>query len=584
MATLLCAGALGAVGHSAFAANDLWIGNTDANFGTLANWTGSVSPNGNTPEFGVAGTSGTTLTNDISSATYTGVLFDSGASAYTIGGNSFTLSGGITNNSTSTQTINNTITLSTAAHTINAASGNLALGGAFSGTSGNITFSGSGTTTLSGTNTFKPTSANFTSFIVTGNMSITGATTVDGTGFTDYRGYLDQHGPSTITVQSGGSLAINPSTGSGLNSGIAQNAAGTSTVAVNGGSFSLSGNSGLMLGNNRADAIGVITVTSGTATLTAGSTTLQDVRNFVAMGRDGATGIINLDGGTLATGRQFVRDGSSGGTAGSGTATFNFNGGVLQAQANQTQGNGWFETATTGNFQVVTTTVKSGGAKIDTNGFTTNVNTVLAHDSTLGGTPDGGLTKSGTGTLSLGATSTFTGATTVSAGTLKVNGSIATSSDVTINGSGATLAGTGTVSGITLTSGTITPGDGGIGTLAASSLDWAGGNTLTFDLSSVDSTADLLSLSGALTKSGSGTYAFDFSGGLVGQTYSLINFGSNSGFSVGDFSVNSGISGTFGLSGTSLTFTAVPEPHEFAIAIVALLGVLVFIRRRNHQA
>jgi autotransporter-associated beta strand protein len=325
----------------------------------------------------------------------------------------------------------------------------------------------------------------------------------------------------------------------------------------------------------------VITVTSGTATLTAGSTTLQDVRNFVAMGRDGATGIINLDGGTLATGRQFVRDGSSGGTAGSGTATFNFNGGVLQAQANQTQGNGWFETATTGNFQVVTTTVKSGGAKIDTNGFTTNVNTVLAHDSTLGGTPDGGLTKSGTGTLSLGATSTFTGATTVSAGTLKVNGSIATSSDVTINGSGATLAGTGTVSGITLTSGTITPGDGGIGTLAASSLDWAGGNTLTFDLSSVDSTADLLSLSGALTKSGSGTYAFDFSGGLAGQTYTLINFGSNSGFSVGDFSVNSGISGTFGLSGTSLTFTAVPEPHEFALAIVGLLGVMVFIRRRQ---
>jgi hypothetical protein len=28
----------------------------------------------------------------------------------------------------------------------------------------------------------------------------------------------------------------------------------------------------------------------------------------------------------------------------------------------------------------------------------------------------------------------------------------------------------------------------------------------------------------------------------------------------------------------------VPEPHEFALAIVALLGVMVFIRRRNQQA
>ncbi len=65
MTTLLCAGALGAVGHSALAANDVWIGNTDANFATLSNWTGSVTPNGNTPVFGVAGTAGATLTTTL---------------------------------------------------------------------------------------------------------------------------------------------------------------------------------------------------------------------------------------------------------------------------------------------------------------------------------------------------------------------------------------------------------------------------------------------------------------------------------------------------------------------------------------
>jgi hypothetical protein len=132
--------------------------------------------------------------------------------------------------------------------------------------------------------------------------------------------------------------------------------------------------------------------------------------------------------------------------------------------------------------------------------------------------------------------------------------------------------------------GTITPGDGAIGTLTGSSFAWNGGNTLAFELSSIDSTADLLSLSGALSKTGTGTYAFDFSGGLAGQTYTLINFGSNSGFSSSDFSVNSGMAGTFALNGASLTFTAVPEPHEFALSIVGLLGLMVFIRRRNLQS
>jgi autotransporter-associated beta strand protein len=427
---LLCAGALGAAGHSAFAANDLWIGNTDANFNTLANWTGSVSPNGNTPEFGVAGTSGTALTNDISNATYAAFLFDSGASAYTIGGNSFTLNGDITNNSTSAQVINNAITWSNAAHTFNAASGDITLGGGGSGTTRTLTFLGSGTTTLGGTNKFNLKGINFSGFVVggvkdkntgiatPGNLSVTGATTVDGTGFTDYRGYLDVHGNSNVTIQSGGSLTINTSTGAGLNSGIGNDAVGTSTMTINGGSFTINGNGGFILGNNRADATGVLTISSGTATITAGSTTLQDVRNMIAMGRDGATGILNLNGGTLATGRQFVRDGSAGGTAGTRTATFNFNGGTLQAQADQTQGNGWFETATTGNFQIVTTNVKEGGAIIDTNGFSVNINTALIHAGS--NAIDGGLIKNGAGVLSLGGANTFTGMAQVNAGTLSL--------------------------------------------------------------------------------------------------------------------------------------------------------------------
>ena len=45
--------------------------------------------------------------------------------------------------------------------------------------------------------------------------------------------------------------------------------------------------------------------------------------------------------------------------------------------------------------------VKAGGAIIDSNGFNIGALLPLLHDPALGGTPDGGLTKLGGGTLSL---------------------------------------------------------------------------------------------------------------------------------------------------------------------------------------
>jgi len=77
----------------------------------------------------------------------------------------------------------------------------------------------------------------------------------------------------------------------------------------------------------------------------------------------------------------------------------------------------------------------------------------------------GSLTKSNTGTLTLSATNTYTGTTTVSGGTLSVTGALSTGA-VTVQ-SGGTLGGTGTIGGaITVQSGgTLAPS----GTLTASS-------------------------------------------------------------------------------------------------------------------
>jgi autotransporter-associated beta strand protein len=86
--------------------------------------------------------------------------------------------------------------------------------------------------------------------------------------------------------------------------------------------------------------------------------------------------------------------------------------------------------------------VKAGGAIIDTTNFNDTILEPLQHDAALGGTPDGGLVKNGSGTLTLAVNGTYTGPTTVTEGTLAVNGSL-TATAVTVANNG-TLAGTGT--------------------------------------------------------------------------------------------------------------------------------------------
>jgi autotransporter-associated beta strand protein len=138
------------------------------------------------------------------------------------------------------------------------------------------------------------------------------------------------------------------------------------------------------------------------------------------------------------------------------------------------------------------------------------------------------------GSQTLSGVSSYGGATTVNGGTLIVDGSIAASRSVTVN-SGATLAGSGTVSGVTLNgNSTLSPGTSGAGTLHVNGTVTFS-NASNFIVTTTSTSASKLEVSGSQSLAGTLSVAGADGDLLLGQKMTVLT-------------ASGGVNGTFAVA------------------------------------
>ncbi len=536
----LAAALLAAVSSNAHAATKTWVGNTDANFATSANWTPSAVTANDTLTFGANGTAGTSLSNNLAFNTgLQGLTFSAGASAYTISGNQSTASlpaagGWITNSSSNLQTVNLNLFIASGGNRFfDTGSAGINYGGTIMG-SASVGKNGAGTLTLSNYNSYSATTA-----INAGILSVSditdggigakstgvitaGSNTVQMNAFAGIVAgqYINNDnfaaGTTVVSINGSGLATLSSnaitSAGNGTSTTFSKSQLGSSTVALNGGTLQYTGANATSnqvmtiptagtainanLGGGTSSGNGTIEITNAATNLTLSST--------IALPTGGS--LIKTGSGTLTL--TPLLSGGGGLTVNAGT--LNLATGLNSFTGNVTLNAGVLKASSTTSANTRNANLGTGASVLNLNGgellLAQNTAATFSRNTTVGGnvtiTADRNVGGAGTtytfGTLAIGAQTL-----NANAGALATGASSVTFGATTLSGA-ATFNVNNNTGTMALILGTVDNG----------------GNLLTFtgNATGASGTVGAISGSGGLTKNGGGTLNLGATNSYLGAT------------------------------------------------------------------
>jgi autotransporter-associated beta strand protein len=434
------------------------------------------------------------------------------------------------------------------------------------------------------------------------NVTATGA----GNGSV-YVGEAFQSSPSIGELNLSGSAAVNIAGGDGLFLGV--NSGGSGTVNFNGGTLTTP----LV---KKGVGFGAVNFNGGTLKSNAANATFLEGLDTAYINQGGA--IIDDGGNAITVAQPLLAP------TGNGIGSIAVSNGInyVGVPTVEILGDGTGATAVakvdgSGNLIGITVTNPGVGYTDATAAVVGGGGFVTVDSVTLKPNVSGGLTKRGTGTVTLSGANTYTGPTVIEAGTLAISGSISgsqsitTKSGTTLNvetvpggfalANGQKLQGNGTVVGnVTMSEGSkLAPGEGPGTITFAGNLDLtltvtpANSAALQFEFATIASSDKATVTTGSLTI-GTGVLGFsDFSfsaiAGLEEGTYTLFDTSTTIVGTLDSANLSGafgpGFFGTLGFAdgGHDLVLTVIPEPGSAAL-LLGGLSMLAGLRVRRRRA
>ncbi|MGD9873215.1 MAG: phospholipase D-like domain-containing protein [Kiritimatiellia bacterium] len=552
-------------------AGQIWEGDKDNAWTTAKNWDSNVLPtygSGQSLYFGAATSYTPNNDNAAWGISIGSIFFNSGANSYTISGNSFDVYTKIENNDDSLQTFGITIASAGTTLELNPVAGDLTLSGTIYNNGDEIHVWGDNShkLTLSGdlNGTGKLILKQYSIVEITGTSTYTGNTEIDEGEF--WIGAGGSVGGGTVYVGNGGSTANTAKMylsdmdgGLTCNEPIIVNSGNSAELRVIGGinTSGINTYSGtLSLANDEAAveaASGGTVVFSGV--ISGGNNLVKNAAGTVSLSAENTfSGALYINNGTLEVSNTTDPLDVSGIYLGLDSGT---DSPTLQIGAdNVTIDNSVTVRSGSSGIKYIKApysgTISGAVTLNETTAGRFMVDVAASETLTISGNISGSgyLVKTNTGTLVLSGDDSYTGATTVGAGTLVVD-NWCDDSAFTV-GAPATLMGDSAVDSLTV-NGKVDPGTSADARATLScdgALTLNGGGSMQVDISNVSGTPgtdwDLINASaGAVTAPASGTFTIYLNDvGSIGfssvsaYSWKIVDGSSMSGYAVSDFTVN----------------------------------------------